>query len=143
MQRLEHPNIIFLHEIIDPPKKDDIYLVTEFHSKGSLGDVILKKNKKFEETNKQLPLKEQKFEGLNEKLLRLYFIDMLKALYYCHKIIKVIHRDIKPDNIMLNHNNEAVLIDFGVSALVEDQEDDALGNNMGSFIFFAPEMFLR
>ena len=42
---------------------------------------------------------------------------MLKALYYCHNTIKVIHRDIKPDNIMINHYDEAVLIDFGVSAL--------------------------
>jgi len=57
--------------------------------------------------------------GLNQRDARLYFIDMLKALHYCHNIIKVIHRDIKPDNIMINHNNEAVLIDFGVSALVD------------------------
>jgi len=41
--------------------------------------------------------------GLNEKIARLYFIDMIKALYYCHNIIKVFHRDIKPDNIMINH----------------------------------------
>lgn len=45
---------------------------------------------------------------------------MTKALYYCHKVIGVIHRDIKPDNIMINHNDQAVLIDFGVSALVEE-----------------------
>ena len=57
--------------------------------------------------------------GLNPRESRSYFIDMLKALWYCHKVIKVIHRDIKPDNIMINHNNEAVLIDFGVSALVD------------------------
>jgi len=79
--------------------------------------------------------------GLKQSQVRLYFIDMLKALYYCHKIIKVIHRDIKPDNIMINHNNEAVLIDFGVSALVENQEDDTIKSNMGSYMFFAPEMF--
>ena len=83
------------------------------------------------------------FVGLNEKNCRLYFIDMLRALHYCHKIIKVIHRDIKPDNIMINHNNEAVLIDFGVSALFDGQEDDVIGTTMGSFNFFAPEMIKR
>ena len=41
LQRLEHPNIIWLHEIIDDQKKDDyIYLVTEFHSNGSIGDQL-------------------------------------------------------------------------------------------------------
>jgi serine/threonine protein kinase len=64
--------------------------VTEWYSKGSLSSYI-------------------------GKDMRPYFKDMLKALYYCHNVAKVIHRDIKPDNIMLNHNNEAVLIDFGVS----------------------------
>jgi serine/threonine protein kinase len=68
---------------------------------------------------------------------------MLKALHYCHKVAKVIHRDIKPDNIMLNHNNEAVLIDFGVSAIVEGQDEDQLTSNMGSYMFYAPEMLQR
>ena len=72
---------------------------------------------------------------------RLYFIDMLKALHYCHVVAKVIHRDIKPDNIMLNHNDEAVLIDFGVSEIVDNQEDLMLDSNMGSYLFYAPEMF--
>lgn len=37
LERLQHPNIIWLHEIIDDPNKKDIYLVTEYHCKGSLG----------------------------------------------------------------------------------------------------------
>lgn len=44
LQRLEHPNIIWLHEIIDDAKKDDIFLVTEYHSRGSLGQMIEEKN---------------------------------------------------------------------------------------------------
>ena len=71
----------------------------------------------------------------------MYFIDMLKALHYCHKVAKVIHRDIKPDNIGINHNGEAVLIDFGVSSSFDELQDDTLSDNMGSYMFFAPEMF--
>ena len=44
---------------------------------------------------------------------------------------------------MINHNNEAILIDFGVSALVDHQEDDSIRNGMGSKLFFAPEMYLQ
>jgi serine/threonine protein kinase len=40
LQRLEHRNIIWLEEIIDDPKENEIYLVTEYHSKGSLADMV-------------------------------------------------------------------------------------------------------
>ena len=120
LKRLAHPNILWLQEIIDDPKKDNIYLVTEYHSKGSLGDQIKRINDDaLEKCCREGRKEDYKKIGLNQNHVRLYFQDMLKALYYCHKIIKVIHRDIKPDNIMINHNNEAVLIDFGVSALVD------------------------
>jgi serine/threonine protein kinase len=66
---------------------------------------------------------------------------MLRALYYCHKVVGVIHQDIKPDNIMLNHNNQAVLIDFGVSCILDSPSDDCIGGNLGSILFHAPEMF--
>ena len=36
LKRLQHPNIIWLHEIIDDPNKDCLNIVTEYHSKGSL-----------------------------------------------------------------------------------------------------------
>lgn len=49
---MEHPNIIWLHEIIDDAYKQDIYLVTEYHSKGSVGDLITYKNEKYDEHNK-------------------------------------------------------------------------------------------
>jgi serine/threonine protein kinase len=45
LKRLEHPNIIWLHEIIDDQKKDHIYLVTEWLQKGTLGDLVTQKNK--------------------------------------------------------------------------------------------------
>ena len=82
-----------------------------------------------------------KTTGLKPSKVKDYLIDMVKALHYCHKVIGVIHRDIKPDNIMINHNDEAVLIDFGVSALVEETDQDLLDKKMGSYMFFAPEMF--
>ena len=53
----------------------------------------------------------------------------------------MIHRDIKPDNIMINHNEEAVLIDFGVSALIDHQANDNMNNVvMGTLKYYAPEM---
>jgi serine/threonine protein kinase len=68
---------------------------------------------------------------------------MLKALNYCHKVVKLIHRDIKPDNIMINHNNEAILINFGVSYLLEDKDCDPSKQTIETFKYFAPEMFKK
>jgi serine/threonine protein kinase len=52
LQRLEHPNILYLHEIIDDPSKDNIFLITQYHSKGSLADVLERKNFKYILINK-------------------------------------------------------------------------------------------
>ena len=51
LQRLQHPNIIWLYEIIDDPKQDSLFLVTEYHSNGSLGQQLEKLNK--HKANKQ------------------------------------------------------------------------------------------
>jgi serine/threonine protein kinase len=63
-------------------------------------------------------------KGLKNNTCRSYLIDLLKALYYCHNVAKITHRDIKPDNIMINHNEEAVLINFGVANLLKDKYED-------------------
>jgi serine/threonine protein kinase len=67
---------------------------------------------------------------------------MLKSLFYCHNVIKVIHKDIKPDNIVINNSNQAVLIDFGVSLQFEDQDIDD-NQFAGSLYYQAPELFLK
>lgn len=143
LQALEHPNVIWLHEIIDDPNRDHIYLVTEYHSDGSIGDKVANINKSREIENKKLSKEGKPIEtkGLNCSLVRTYLIDMIMALYYCHKVIGLIHRDIKPDNIMVNHNDEAVLIDFGISALVQETDFTVMDLKMGSYMFFAPELF--
>ena len=129
LQTLQHPNIIWIHEIINDPNQDCLYIISDYYSRGSLLHSLEEHQAK--SCNKS---------GLPTKELRLYFIDMLKALYYCHNIVKVIHRDIKPDNIMLNHNQEAVLIDFGVSSIVEREDSDQLKDTIGTLSFYAPEM---
>jgi len=75
--------------------------------------------------------------------VRHYFIDMLKAIFYCHQCVEVVHRDIKPENIVLNHNDEAVLIDFGLSALQTKFKEFASKTKIGTFLFYSPEMFTQ
>ena len=44
LQDIEHPNVIWLHEIINDDSHEDLYIVTEYYSGGSLGDIIKKLN---------------------------------------------------------------------------------------------------
>ena len=45
LQILQHPNIIWLNEVIDDPDNDYIYLISDYYSEGSLGDTLRKINK--------------------------------------------------------------------------------------------------
>lgn len=44
LKTLQHPKIIYLYEIINDEQKDNIYLVTEYFSQGSIGSIVAKKN---------------------------------------------------------------------------------------------------
>ena len=48
--------------------------------------------------------------------MRKYFRQLIQALEYCHNVVKIIHRDIKPEKILIDENDDIKLADFGVSA---------------------------
>ena len=39
----------------------------------------------------------------------------MSAVWYCHEVVKIAHRDIKPDNILVDDEDNIKLTDFGVS----------------------------
>ena len=49
---------------------------------------------------------------------------MISALEYCHECANIVHRDIKPENILIDENDSARLADFGVSQILEKDEDE-------------------
>lgn len=60
-----------------------------------------------------------------------------RALHYAHKR-RIIHRDIKPSNIMLTHDNDVRIIDFGI-ALRSDSEISRIEGIAGSPSYMSPE----
>ena len=114
---LDHPNILKLHEIY----LDHIYihLVTELLPGGSIYQCKNKKGK-FSEA-----------EAANIIRQSLY------ALNYLHGN-KVVHRDLKTENILLCQNQEFVkLIDFGFAKLLKKRE---LKQTLGTPYYMAPEV---
>jgi hypothetical protein len=60
------------------------------------------------------------------------------ALNAAHKV-GLIHRDIKPSNILLDADDFAYLIDFGISRMIDDTRMTKSGNMIGTFAYIAPE----
>ena len=61
-----------------------------------------------------------------------------RALHAAHKI-GLIHRDIKPSNILLDGDDFAYLIDFGIARVADETRLTKTGNTIGTFAYIAPE----
>ncbi len=67
-----------------------------------------------------------------------YFKQILSALNFAHKY-KVIHRDIRPSNILINENDDIKITDFGTSKLLNEKQYAT--TKIGSPPYMAPEQF--
>jgi serine/threonine kinase PknH len=61
-----------------------------------------------------------------------------KALHAAHKV-GLLHRDIKPSNILLDDDDFAYLIDFGIARAADETRLTKSGNTIGTFAYIAPE----
>uniref|UniRef100_A0A8C6Q6M4 non-specific serine/threonine protein kinase n=1 Tax=Nothobranchius furzeri TaxID=105023 RepID=A0A8C6Q6M4_NOTFU len=105
-----------------PGMDDQLWLVMEFCGAGSVTDLI----------------KNTKGNGLKEDWAAYICREIAKGLAHLHQH-KVIHRDIKGQNVLLTENAEVKLVDFGVSA----QMDKTVGKRntfIGTPYWMAPEV---
>ncbi len=94
LSKLKHPNIVNVMEFFEA--NNTCYYVMEYLSGGDLDSLI-------------------EYHGkLSEADVLKYTRQIAEALSFMHKN-KMLHLDLKPKNVMLNANGDAVLIDFGLS----------------------------
>lgn len=109
LKRMAHPNIVKLYEVIDDQDEAKIYLVMDLLKKGSIN------SKAYWKVEKGKAYKEDEKYKISEEKLKKYFRDFLLGLDYLHNFANVVHRDIKPDNLLIGDMDELKIGDFGVS----------------------------
>jgi serine/threonine protein kinase len=117
-----HPNINSLIEVVDDPREDNLYMIFE------LCERSLMKLELFCITT-----------PYSEEIAWAYFRDISQGLDYLHQR-KVVHRDIKPDNLLITFDNRIQIADFGISNMFEDHNrEHSVCHGNTSMIFAAPE----
>ncbi|XP_010579765.1 PREDICTED: serine/threonine-protein kinase SIK2 isoform X1 [Haliaeetus leucocephalus] len=118
MKMLDHPHIIKLYQVMET--KSMLYLVTEFAKNGEIFDYLASHGR------------------LSESEARRKFWQILSAVEYCHGR-KIVHRDLKAENLLLDNNMNIKIADFGFGNFYKSGEP--LTTWCGSPPYAAPEVF--
>lgn len=103
LRKFNHPNIIKIHSVLYAPSTDNVYILMEWANCGTLQQAILNHIQ------------------FDEKTIASIYIQIALALSYIHSK-GIIHRDVKPSNILLFSDGTAKLSDFGISHSSESAE---------------------
>jgi len=121
MARLHHPNIVGVHDV--GSDGDRSFIVMEIVEGGSLMDYV------------------SEHGPMHARLAADATLALLSALGVAHDA-GVVHRDIKPQNILISRKGRCKVTDFGIAHVADDSSDRSLtktGSVMGTWGFMAPE----
>ena len=107
LKRLDHENIVALHEIIDDSEDDRLCLIMEYLPRGCV----------------------RSFQYTSHVQIASHVLDLITGIAYLHDNL-VFHRDIKPDNLLISDNGQLKIADFGSSISFTSQ---AASQSMNSF----------
>lgn len=120
LKMINHPNIVKLKEAFR--RKDKLHMVFEFV------DFSL------------LELIEKNPSGLPKESVRNYIYQLLKALNYLHNM-EVVHRDVKPENLLVTKDGMIKLCDFGFARFMAN-EGAPLSNYVATRWYRSPELLV-
>jgi WD40 repeat protein len=116
--RLKHPSII---QVLEFGVENNIpFLVMEYAPNGSLRGRFPK--------GSRLPAED----------IQPYMMQIASALQHAHDE-KLIHRDVKPENMLLGSNDEVLLADFGIAVVAHSSRTQSMQGVAGTVAYMAPE----
>ncbi|XRQ11433.1 serine/threonine-protein kinase [Actinomadura welshii] len=116
--RLNHPGVVTVHDVVD--EDDRPWIVMELVRARSLQDVV----------DEDGPLPPARAAGIGRQIAG--------ALRAAHAI-GILHRDVKPANVLVADEDRAVLTDFGIAQLAGDATITSTGLLIGSPAYMSPE----
>lgn len=122
-----HPNIIqiFDFDAITYDNHPIYYMVMPFISGKTLADTLE-------------AIRHEEEKGMPLEHIRQIMLDLASALSYAHER-GMIHRDVKPGNILFNEHNRAILTDFGIARLAQQSGLTQEGLLVGTPAYMSPE----
>lgn len=125
--RLRHPNIV---QVYDYANQEDLYyIVMEFVEGPTLKAEISERRKRLAELEPEL--------FSYEEIIRI-FVNLSDAIDYAHSR-GMIHRDLKPGNIMFTAEGQILLTDFGLARMVYAKRQTRTGALSGTPAYMSPE----
>ncbi|KAH0790989.1 CAMK family protein kinase [Histomonas meleagridis] len=118
MISISHRYVLPIVEVIEDECSNSLILLLPYAEKGTLQSYI----------NNEKP---------SEEILSICFFEIAESLRYIHSL-NIVHRDIKPDNILVFSDTMFKLSDFSVSSRLETP-DQKLLDTRGSPAFLSPE----
>ena len=124
LKGIDNRHIAELFEIMEDDEK--VYIVTELAAHGSIKRIL------------------DMGQPFTENEARVKIGQLLSSLQYLHEKAKILHRDIKAENVLLNEKDDVLLVDFGFSRIFEGEEYNSSKMTLcGSPSYVAPEIFMK
>jgi serine/threonine protein kinase len=116
---LNHPNIVGIYEM---GEEDNVpFIAMQLVDGENLGTLIARRA--------SIPL----------SLKLVYAVEACRAFAYAHKQ-GIVHRDIKPGNVMVSRDGTVKVVDFGIARVLENSKTQT-GMLIGTFAYMSPEVF--
>lgn len=120
MKEMDHQNVVHVFDFGEQNKQ--LFIAMTYVKGISLSDILEKKSK------------------LSFDAIEIIIKQIARGLLYAHSK-NIIHRDVKPSNIMITHDNRVYIMDFGISYIQEMEKEHLTktGMTMGTPEYMSPE----